>query len=196
MLHQYRTETFNSQSVGFYSTVRHTLVKYNLVSYWNNIPDVNHEELKNLLKKPIWSFHWKHDVAMTVNKDTPFSNTILTHIIPLPTYPYKSTNFLDCFNTNKLPRSALSMVLRFWLTPSRTRLCSCAKQTNDLAKHLLFSCSKTRNLMVIYKASLPIALSTILCSTKLHLFLRQIASSKCLLEDFNLLISRFEYPCY
>ena len=139
--------------------------------------------------------HWNNDVATALNKDTPFSSTFLPQAV-LPTNPYKTTDFLANFNTNKFFRSALSMVLRFWLTPSRTRKCPCSNQTNCLVKHLLFSCSNTRDQIANYKDALPIELSTDLCPSKLTLFFRKIARSKSLLENFNLMISRFELTYY
>ena len=194
-MHQYRTKTFKSLSVGFYATVHHILIKYNLEHYWDNIPDVSHGELKNILKKTIWSLHWKKDVAMALTKDSPFSCTFLPHV-QLPTYPYKSNNFLVHFNVNRFPRSALSMILRFWLTPNRIRLSSCMKQTNSLAKHLLFSCCNTRDQIAIYVATLLNELSPLFCPSRLPQFFQHVAKSKIHLENFNLVISRFEYPWY
>ena len=194
-MHQYRTKTFKSLSVGFYATVHRILIKYNLEHYWDNIPDVSHEKLKYTLKKTIWSLHWERDVTTALNKDSPFSSTFLPHV-QNTTYPYKSTNFLDHFNVNRFPRAALSTLLRFWLTPNRTRLCSCMKQTNCLAKHLIFSCRNTRDQIAIYAATLPNALSLLFCPSKLPQFFKHVAKSKTQLENFNLVISRFEYPWF
>ena len=58
--------------VGFHCTVLHILKKYRLEQFWNDIPNVPHEELKVIFKKPIWLHHWIKDVA-SVSFVTPHS---------------------------------------------------------------------------------------------------------------------------
>ena len=77
LMHQYQTKSFNSLSVD--ATVHLILLKYNLMHYWNNIPDVSHGEPKNSLSKIIWSLHWNNDLALALNKDNPCTSTILPH---------------------------------------------------------------------------------------------------------------------
>ena len=163
--------------------------------FWNNMPEVSHEELKSLLKKSIWSWHWKKDVAAALCKESPFSMSFLKHA-HLPTFPYKTKLFLDHFNTKQLTRTALSMVLRFWMTPNRYRVCSCNQETNQIAKHLLFSCPLTRDQMAFFSTNIPPELSLLLSPAKLPLLLRKILNSTDLFKKFNLLISKFDYPRY
>ena len=194
LMHQYRSQNLHALNVGFYKSVYNTLIKYNIERYWNNIPDVTHEQLKPLLKKPIWAFHWKRDVTLASTKESPFSRTFVNHEY-LPK-PYKSNLFLDHFSAVNLPHCALSAALRFWLTPNRSRECSCSLQTNCLAKHLLFECRNTRNLFIDYLASLPVNLRVLLCQKEIYEFFSEIAKSKDLFEKFNSMIGQFEYPRY
>ena len=163
--------------------------------FWNNMPDVTQNELKSLLKKAIWTLHWKKDVIAALTKESPFSKTFLHKAHP-PTYPYKTKHFLDHFTTKQLTRTSLSMVLRFWMTPNRTRVCSCNHNTNHIAKHLLFHCAKTHEQVGMFVASIPQEISLIFTPTKIPLFLEKIISSKDLFDQFNLLISKFDYPRY
>ena len=159
------------------------------------MPEVSHEELKALLKKAIWNLHWKKDVTAALTKDSSFSRTFLNNADP-PIHPYKTKHFLDHFTTKQLTRTSLSMVLRFWMTLSRSRVCSCNQETNHIAKHLLFYCTKTHDQMIHFSAIIPQELTLLLTPTKLPLYLRKIVSSKDLFERFNLLTSKFDYPRY
>ena len=50
-MHRYRSQNLSTLPVGFYRTVYHLLVKYNLIPLWNNFPEVAHDELIRFLKK-------------------------------------------------------------------------------------------------------------------------------------------------
>ena len=139
MIHRART-SHSGLPVGFHSTAHHILKKYNLMKYWDHIPDVPHSELKGLLKKPIWQYHWEKDIASARSRDAPFSSTMLIDS-NAPTYPYKSHHFINSFMANDLSRADLSSILRFWMTPSRQRICSCTLPTINIAKHLIFESS-------------------------------------------------------
>ena len=140
--------------VGFHCSVRRVLTKYGLMEYWDNISDVNFDMLSAYFKRTIWTYHWIQDVTSTSNRDSPFSYTLSKPITP-PTYPYKTDHFHKNFSTNDLPRSAITSVLRFWMTPIRQRTCSSTLPTCNLVTHLLFECSNTRTLLACYQAKLP-----------------------------------------
>ena len=90
----------------------------------------------------------------------------------------------------------MARVLRFWLTPARNRVCSCGLDTGDLAKHLLFHCSKTHPATAAYASSLEPQIISHFTPNKLIDFLRKVVRSEKLLENFNLLVGTFEYPRY
>ena len=153
MVHQARVAKAD-MPVGFHCSVCHILTKYGLKEYCNNIPYLTFEEVSANFKRTIWTYHWKLDVTSTSSRNSPFSYS-LSKSTTLPTYPYKSGHFLQRFITDDLPRSAITSVLRFWMTPIRPRVCSCKLPTCNLVNHLLFECSKTRSLIVYYRAKLP-----------------------------------------
>ena len=194
-VHRYRTKNLSTIHCGFYQTVYRTLSKYKIQHYWNNVPDGSRDELKLLLKEKIWQFHWERDMAAALKKDTPFS-MILLNSKTFSKFPYKTSNFLNHFSVDKLCCSSLASVMRFWLTPSRSRFCSCEQETISLMKHLLFECPKTRAYISQYYFTLPYALQRTLSPTKLSQFFNEITYSKDLLEEFNLLTTKFDYPRY
>ena len=159
----------------------------------DSIPDVSHSDLKAIFKKPIWQFHWEKDIASASSRDSPFSSTLLigSHY---PTYPYKSKNFINSFMAIDLSRAALSSILRFWMTPSRQRLCSCTLPTINIAKHLIFECPLTRTLVASYQSNLSPKLRTILQPCSLSLFFSGVICSGVELSAFNRLIAEFNYP--
>ena len=194
-IHRYRTENLSEIQSGFHQTVFRTLDKYKIGQYWNNVPDGTRDELKLLLKKTIWLFHWKQDMANALTKNTPFSM-----ILPKPkaflTFPYKSNKFHNQFSADKLCSSRLASVMRFWLTPSRSRVCSCEQETNCLMKHLIFECPKTRLHMSEYKRNIPNTLKASLSPTKLPQFFKKLTLSEDLRDNFNRLAANFDYPRY
>ena len=192
MIHRART-SFSTLPVGFHSTVLHILKRYDLEKYWGQIPDVSHDELKVILKKPIWNYHWEKDIASARSRDSPFSSTLLKDSHP-PTYPYKSHHFINSFMAPDLSRANLSSILRFWMTPSRQRNCSCSLPTSNIAKHLIFECSKTRSLVTTYLAELSPMLRQILQPDSLQLFFSRVSSSDVDMGLFNHLVAEFCYP--
>ena len=180
-------------TVGFHCSVRRILTKYGLVDYCDNIPHLTFENISAHFKRTIWTYHWKQDVISTSSRNSPFSNTLLKSATP-PTYPYKSGHFLKHFIPNDLPRPALTTVLRFWMTPIRTRICSCTLPTSNLVSHLIFECSNTRTLIKCYKANLPLHLRLTLTPLTLNTFFSLIASSSDDLFTFNRVVGKFDYP--
>ena len=179
--------------VGFHCTVLRILKKYRLESFWNNIPDAPYEKLKGMFKKQIWRYHWIQDVSNASLRDSPFCITFLKNI-PLPTYPYKTDHFMKQLLTIDLPHSELSSILRFWMTPSRRRICPCGLTTENLAKHLLFVCHRTRDLITRYHSKLPPDLRMTLHPNTFSTFLSQMASSADSLTTFNRVLAMFDYP--
>ena len=57
---------------------------------------------------------------------------------------------MNRFIPTDVPTTERASLLRFWMTPSRPRICTCACTTSNLAKHLIFDCPKTRDLMAHY----------------------------------------------
>ena len=179
--------------VGFHSTALRIFQKYKLEHFWNNIPDVPHDKLIAIFKKPIWLQHWLKDVASASCCDSPFSTTFLKDVCQ-PTFPYKTDLFMKNFPTHDLPRSELSTILRFWMTPSRERNCSCGVTTTNIAKHLIFECPRTRELMTCYKKKLSTDLLAILHPNMFSQFLAQIESSAENFNSLNKVIGKFDYP--
>ena len=179
--------------VGFHCSVRRVLTKYGLMEYWDNISDVNFDMISVYFKRTICTYHWMQDVTSTRNRDSPFSYTLSKPITP-PTYPYKSNHFLKNFSTNDIPRSAITSVLRFWMTPIRPRTCSCTLPTRNLVTHLLFECSKTCTLISCYQSKLPSRLLVTLTPITLGTFFSLIVCSGEQLFLFNRVVGKFEYP--
>ena len=194
MIHRARTSR-KDKPVGFHCTVLRVLNKYGLEKYWNNIPDVSKEKLKVIFKKPIWLFHWRKDVATASCLDSPFSRAILKEDSE-PAYPYKLSYFMKMFLIDDLPSPVLNTVLRFWITPCRQRICSCNRSTGNLARHLIFTCTKTLDLMASYRVKLLPNLRTTLQPKTFSLFLSQISSSALDFIRFNQLVGKFDYPRY
>ena len=163
------------------------------MKYWDNIPDVSQNELKAIFKKPIWQYHWGKDVASASSRDSPFSSTLLISCLP-PTYPYKSHQFIESFMAADLSRAELSSILRFWMTPSRQRICSCTLPTINIVKHLIFECPKTCSLVASYQSKLSPKLRTVLQPSSLPLFFSGVISSAVELRTFNRLVAEFNYP--
>ena len=95
-----------------------------------------------------------------------------------------------------VPNSERAPLLRFWMTPSRTRLCTCNYKTINLAKHLIFDCPLTRELMAHYVLELSPELLTLLDSSTFSVFLNRIACSSELTECFNRVVGKFAYPLF
>ena len=192
MVHRART-SYSGLPVGFHSTVLHILKKYDFEKYWDHVPDVPHSELKAIFKKPIWQYHWDKDIASARSRDAPFSSTMHINSHP-PTNPYKSYHFINSFMAIDLSRANLSSILRFWMTPSRLRICSCTLPTVNIAKHLIFECSKTRSLVASYQAKLSPMLRSILQPGSLPLFFSRVMNNDKDLGSFNRLVAEFFYP--
>ena len=191
--HKYRSSNMNALPVGFYSTAYTTLDKIGLAHLWDNMPIGS--EINIMLKKHIWQYYWKRDVANAIQSKSLFSSVFLCNR-SLPVYPYKIHKFLIRLNTKVFPRIALAAVLRFWLTPNRRRICSCSAEISNLANHLLFSCPKTRMIMATYLSTLHPGLKACLLPHTLIQFLSCISRDEKLLEDFNLIIGMFDYPLF
>ena len=181
--------------VGFHCSVSRILRKYSIEQYWDNIPDVSHDELISLFKKPIWLFHWLNDAAACGRRDSPFSMAFIRSALP-PTWPYKAGYFMNRFIPTDVPTTERASLLRFWMTPSRPRICTCACTTSNLAKHLIFDCPKTRDLMAHYILELSPELLASLDSSTFCVFLCRIAGSSDLLESFNRVVGKFQYPLF
>ena len=192
MVHRART-TKPSMPVGFHCSVRRILSKYGLEQYWNNIPNVPHDELISIFKKPIWLHHWLHDVASCMRRDSPFSIALIRNALP-PSYPYKSGHFMNRVISKNVPNTNRASLLRFWMTPSRPRTCTCESKTCNLAKHLIFECPQTRDSMALFLLELPPKLRLSISSSTFPMFLNRIAGSPDLLECFNIAISKFDVP--
>ena len=192
MVHRFCTSG-QSKPVGFHCTVIRILRKYGLQFYWNNIPDVPDDKLKEIFKKPIWLHHWRIDVASASRRDSPFSNIFLKDVIA-PIYPYKTMHLLKIFNTHEIPVPELASVLRFWMTPSRKRFCSCTIPTSNLAKHLIFACPKTRDHVAFYSRKLLPNLRTLFNPETFYLFLSRISCSYMDFISFNRVVGKFDYP--
>ena len=173
--------TLNALPVGLYFTAYTTLTKIGLPHMWDNMP--LNTGLKSLLKKHIWLFYWKQDFEKAIHSNSLFSSVFLHSTQRSPFYPYKMHNFLISLNTTIFPRTALSTVLRFWLTPNRKRMCSCSNETSNLNSHLLFLCPKTRELMSTYLPTLNPELGAIFSSNTLFKFLHCISRIEKLLGD-------------
>ena len=181
--------------VGFHCTALRSFKKYRLELFWNNIPDAPYEKLKVMFKKQIWLYHWIQDVSTARLRDSPFCMTFLKSV-PIPIFPNKTNHFMKQLLTTDLPNSALSSILRFWMTPSRRRICPCGVTTENLAKHLLFSCHRTRALINCYQSKLSPDLRLTLHPNTFSIFLSQMASSADNLTTFNHVIGKFDYPKY
>ena len=192
-IHRYRVNNINDIPVGFYHTAYRTLKKYGMGHLWNNMP--TKKILHQVLKKTIWLYHWRKDVSNALLSNSIFSIVFLSKCKP-PAHPYKCHTFLSSLNTMIFPRSSLSRVLRFWLTPPRERHCSCGVETGDLAKHLLFFCSQTRATTTAFVHSLEDNLAACFKPSLLTSFLEKIVKEANILENFNLMIGTFDYPRY
>ena len=185
----------NFNPVGFHRTVLRILKKYGIEKYWEYIPDAPSQKLKATIKKPIWLYHWNKDVATARSRDSPFSAIFLKNV-QVPNYPYKTYHFLNIFNTLELPRNELTSILRFWTTPCRERICSCTRSTCNLAKHLIFTCPKYRELVACYRRKLLPGLRLLLLPNSFNLFLSRISSSTIDFFCFNRVVGKFDYPQY
>ena len=192
MVHLARTSK-SAMPVGFHCTALRIFNKYKLGHFWNNIPDVPHDKLIAIFKKPIWLQHRLKDVASASCYDPPFSTAFLK-IVCQPTFPYKTDYFMKYFVTPDLPRSELSSRLRFWMTPSRERNCSCGVTTINISKQLIFDCPGTRKLMTCYIKKLSTDLRATLQPNMFTQFITQIASSVENFNSFNKVIGKFVYP--
>ena len=192
MVHRTRT-TNRSMPVGFHCSAHRILRKYGLELYLYNIPNVPHNELISTLKKPIWLHHWLKDVAACSLRDSPFSIAFVRHAIH-PTYPYKAGHFMNRVTPKDIPNTERASLLRFWMTPSRQRTCICDSTTSNLAKHLTFECSQTRDSMALFLLELPPKLRASITSSTFPIFLKRIAGSPELLESFNRVACKFDYP--
>ena len=194
MVHRSRS-TKNSMPVGFHCSVRRILSKYGMEQYWDSIPDIPHDELISVLKKPIWLYHWFKDVASCSHRDSPFSIAFIRRALP-PIWPYKTSYFMKRVIPMDVSHTARASLLRFWLTPSRQRICTCGFTTNNLPKHLINDCPKTRDSMALYLQDLSSELQASFDPSNFSMFLNRIASSSELLVNFNRVISKFEYPLF
>ena len=192
MVHRARTND-PVLPVGFHRTALYILKKYSLEKYWDNIPNVSHNDLMDIFKKPIWHHHWKKDIASALAYNSPFSSALSSGSL-LPRYPYKSDFFMNCFTDIDLSRSDLSSILRFWMTPPRQRVCSCTLPTSNIAKHLIFKCPKTYSLVSSYRTTLSNLLQKNLHPDSLGLFFSGIACSVDEMRAFNRLVGMFDYP--
>ena len=163
------------------------------MKFWNSVPDVSQSELKAIFKKRIWQYHWEKDIASASSRDSPFSSTLIVGSHN-STYPHKSHYFINSFMAFDLSRAALSSILRFWMTPSRQRICSCTHPTINLVKHLLFDCPRTRTLFASYRSKLSPKLKLILKPSSLSAFFSRIKCSGVDLRAFNSLVAEFNYP--
>ena len=194
-IHNHRSTISSDLPVGFYYTAQKTLCKYKIGNLWNNIPDNTEVDLKTLFKKTIWSCHWGKDVSEALKANSFFAAIFLNNRTP-DCFPYKQHKLLKCLRTEIFPRNSLSRVLRFWLTSPRERVCPCGGETNNLSLHLLFFCDDTRDLRARYTAKLPSEISKMYTPNTIEVILRVLTNSAKLLEDFNLMICKFEYPRY
>ena len=194
-IHRHRSRNWKAIPVGFYSNVHNTLTKYGVGHLWRNININQDTKIKDFFKKFIWLHHWKADVSAALKSNSIFASVFLPNKTP-PKYPFKSHKLLNSLTTEQFPRIAMARVLRFWLTPARNRVCSCGLDTGDLAKHLLFHCSKTHSATAAYASSLEPQIISHFTPNKLIDFLRKVVRSEKLLENFNLLVGTFEYPRY
>ena len=87
---------------------------------------------------------------------------------------------LSTLKTNKYDRPAITNILRFWMTPSRQRVCSCGERTCRISYHLLFNCSKTYHLVVQYASTLPDKIAKLLTSQYIKRSLSQLTSNHLL----------------
>ena len=194
-LHLHRTYSLNNPPIGFYSTVKRILSKYKICRFWNNFPNVDHDHLKAILKHHIWLKHWKQDLETALRNKSPFGTGFLHDIRP-PKYPYKAHALVKALNPVTYPRSNLSNVLRFWTSPHRERICSCGQRTLNIARHILFGCPMTREIMSNYLATSPPDISGLLKPDTLEVLFRKLAESPKLLDSFNLKIGSFDFPKY
>ena len=194
MVHCTRT-TNRSMPVGFHCSAHRILCKYGLELYLNNIPNVPHNELMSTFKKPIWLHHWLKDVASCSLRDSPFSIAFIKHA-PHPTYPYKAGYFMNKVTPKDVPNTERASLLRFWMTPSRPRTCTCDSTTSNLAKHLTFECNQTRDSMALFLRELPPKLRASISSSTFPIFLKRIAGSPELLDSFNRVACKFDVPRY
>ena len=192
MVHRMRISR-NYIPVGFHRTLRRILNKYGIEKYFNKISDIPRVKLKAIFKKPIWLHHWNNDVALARCRDSPFSTAFLENVSE-PTYPYKTNHFMKIFITNEIPRNELTTVLRFWMTPGRQRICPCTVSTCDLAKHLIFACPKSRDLVSSYRRTLRPDLRSLLQPSSFSYFLSRISSSTMDFTCFNRVVGKFDYP--
>ena len=194
IIHNYRSTNSKEIPVGFYFTVRRTLIKYGLEHPWGNITACP-IKFKDYLKSRIWRYHWNVDVSDALDSNSLFASVFLLNHKP-PTHPYKSHTFLNSLNSKTFLRNDLGTVLRFWLTPARFRMCTCGSETYDLAQHLLFSCAQTRKELFTYTSKLDTPLLPQFRPNTLLKFLRVVAHSHIMLEDFNQMIAKLTYPRY
>ena len=131
---------------------------------------------------------WLHAVCA-------FSIAFIKHA-PHPTYPYKAGYFMNKVTPKDVPNTERASLLRFWMTPSRPRTCTCDSTTSNLAKHLTFECNQTRDSMALFLRELPPKLRASISSSTFPIFLKRIAGSPELLESFNRVACKFDVPRY
>ena len=175
--------------------MKYTLAKYKLSRLWNDIPRYDHLKLKSFLKQPTWDFHWKSDATIARDTRTPFVMAYFNNLC-LSKKPFKAQYLISTLDTKILPRNSLSNVLRFWITPPRSRTCTCKIETPNLVHHLIFECRLTRDPMSRYITTLCQQLACLMKPDNMTNFFHTIAKSAGSLEEFNLIIGQFDIPPY
>ena len=126
-------------------TIRVNLLqKYGILYLWeDNLPD-SEEDFKVEIKNIIWKYHWENDMTTAKACHTPFSRIFLinTETRGVETY-YRPHSLLRSLKSMNLSRSTLSKALRYWTTPIRRRRCFGGQTTDNLPRHLCFSCPST-----------------------------------------------------
>ena len=124
---------------------------------------------------------------------SPLSKIFLSSINPkfVKLY-YKPNRILYALKSSNLPRSVASRVLRFWTTPIRRRTCTCGQSTENLPRHLFFTCTKSKER--VRQFTIKNDLGEFFLPGLLHTFLRSLLGEKALLRNFHEMLSDLDFP--
>ena len=192
-VHKRRMTDFGATPLGFHHTIYNLLIKYGLTNLWEMPKDASVLELKSQIKAAIWRHHWEKDLIISKACHTPLSKIFLSNInFKLENVYYKPHELMCSLKTIHLPRSAASRALRFWTTPIRKRTCTCGPTTEDLPRHLFFTCSKSAERVRKFKNMND--LGDLFLPGTLNTFLRSLIGDKILLRNFHEMLSDLDFP--
>ena len=151
---------------GFFSTSDLMLKKYGIASERLEIPfSLSPNLKKNLLKKPIFDFHYDLDVAEILKP-------LFSDLMKIPNTTDRTGSVFPFCGPHALirslrhyhgPRSSISKIMRAWTTPFAIGgPCPyCERQSESLMSHIIFFCPKKTEPRNNYLSTLPPSLRAV-----------------------------------